>query len=130
MQQNQYGFIKAVFHSNSQWKILTVFMNCKAEIVLNGTIYTIKYFWMLNSNLKKATNWGFIQLQVLRLVKTCLMIYFCFVSDIVQMFLSSCLSFFTKKIFLEEVTSKYTTILYIFGTFLDMLREQVSGGSM
>ena len=37
---------------------------------------------------------------------------------------------FYKKLFLEEVTSKYTTILHIFGTFLHMLREQVSGGSM
>ena len=48
---------------------------------------------------KKATNRGFIELQVLRLVKTC-------------------------------VTSKYKTISHIFGTFSDMLKEKVLGGSM
>ena len=40
------------------------------------------------------------------------------------------LVFLQKKIFLEEVTSKYTTTLHNFGTFSDMLREEVSGGSM
>ena len=85
---------------------------------------------------KKATNRGFIELQVLRLVKTCVIIHFCFVSDVLQSiffffnFFSSCLSFSTKKIFLEEVTSKYKTISHIFGTFSDMLKEKVLGGSM
>ena len=84
---------------------------------------------MLDGNLKNSTNQGFIELQVLRLIKTCVIIQFCFVSDVLQAFFSSCLSFY-KKIFLEEVTSKYTTILHIFDTFLDMLREQVSVGSI
>ena len=80
---------------------------------------------MLNGNLKKATNQGFIELQVLRLVFTCVIIHFCFVSDVLQAFF-----FEFKKIFLEEATSKYTTILHIFGIFSDMLREKVLGGSM
>ena len=86
---------------------------------------------MLNGNLKNSTNWGFIEFQVLRLVKTCVIIQFCFVFDVLQVFFFE-LSFqiFLQKIFLEEVTSKYTTIFHIFGTFLDMLREQVLGGSM
>ena len=50
---------------------------------------------------------------------------FCFVSDVLQAFFSSCLSFLVAL-----GTSKYTTILHIFGTFLDKLREKVLGGSM
>ena len=91
---------------------------------------------MLNSNLKKAINWGFIELQVLMLVKTCVIIHFCFVFDVLQACVCVCVCFFfclfvffsTKTIFCEEVTSKYT-IFHIFGTFSDTLREQVSGGS-
>ena len=85
---------------------------------------------MLNVKLKKATNRGFIELQVLRLIKACVIIHFCFVSDVLQAFFFELSQFFYKKIFLEEVNSKYTTILHIFGTFLDMLKEQVQGGSM
>ena len=84
---------------------------------------------MLHSNLKKAANRGFIEFQVLRLAKKCVIIHFCFVSYVPQEFFRVLLVVL-QKIFLEEVTLKYTTILRIFGTFLDMLREQVLGGSI
>ena len=70
---------------------------------------------MLNDNLKKATNRGSTELQVLRLIRKFVIIHFCFVSDVLQSFF--CVAFFYKKIFLEEVTLKYTTILHILAVF-------------
>ena len=84
---------------------------------------------MLHSNLKKAANRGFIEFQVLRLAKKCVIIHFCFVSYVPQAFFRVVLVLL-QNIFLEEVTLKYTTILRIFGTFLDTLREQVLGWSI
>ena len=89
---------------------------------------TFGYLLVTSIN-QKSTNWGFTELQVFRFVKTCVKIHFCFVSDVLQAFFWVTL-IFHKKHFFEEVTSKYAIILHIFGNFLDMLREQVSGGSM
>ena len=58
---------------------------------------------MLNGNLKKETNQGFIELQVLKLVKTCVIIHFCFVSDVLQVFFFRVvLVFLQKNYFLKK----------------------------
>ena len=56
---------------------------------------------MRNGNLKNSANPGFIELQVLRLVKTCVIIHFCFVSDVLQafFFFRVVLVFLQKNIF-------------------------------
>ena len=72
---------------------------------------------MLNDNLKKVTNRGSTELQVLRLIKKFVIIHFCFVSDVLQSFFFALHQFFYKKIFFEEVTLKYTTILHILAVF-------------
>ena len=57
---------------------------------------------MLNGNLKNSTNRGFIELQVLRLVKICVIIQVFFVSDVQAHFFRAGLSFSTKKYFLNK----------------------------
>ena len=52
---------------------------------------------MLNDNLKKATNRGSTELQVLRLIRK-FVIHFCFVSDVLQSFFCVALIFLQKNI--------------------------------
>ena len=77
-----------------------------------------------------VTNQELIELKVLRVAKTCVILHFCFVSDVLRPFFFQIVLVFYKKIFLEEVTSKYTKILHILGTFSDILGEKASRGSM
>ena len=53
---------------------------------------------MLNDNLKKATNRGSTELQVLRLIRKFVIIHFCFVSDVLQSFFCVALIFLQKNI--------------------------------
>ena len=53
---------------------------------------------MLNDNLKKATNRGSTELQVLRLIRKFVIINFCFVSDVLQSFFCVALIFLQKNI--------------------------------
>ena len=53
---------------------------------------------MLNGNLKNSTNRGFIELQVLRLVKICVIIQVFFVSDVKADFFRVFLVFLQKNI--------------------------------
>ena len=53
---------------------------------------------MLNGNLKNSTNRGFIELQVSRLVKICVIIQVFFVSDVQVFFFQVVLVFLQKNI--------------------------------
>ena len=52
---------------------------------------------MLNGNLENSANPGFIEFQVLRLVKTCVIIQFCFVSDVLRAFFFRVVLVFLQK---------------------------------
>ena len=84
---------------------------------------------MLNGNLKNSKNRAFFEFQVLRLVKTCVIIQFCFVSDVLPAFFFEFSNFFTKNIPWRSKLKIYCNFPYLWH-FLDMLREQVLGESM